>query len=835
VSIYGWRLRRHGLQELLAGAGIAIGVALMFGVLVSSQSITGSAGRILQAITGKATLQVAARSPAGFDEGLVERIGQLPGVKVAAPLLRADAVVEGPGGRHQVQLVGTTVSQFGLEGAASRYLGSERPSSGVALTSSLASEVGAGTGDSVAVLARGRRVRLPVHAVWGSQQIGAVAYAAIAVATLSVAQRALALPRRVTQLLIEPQPGREDEVRAELERKAAGRLDVQSAEHELAVLDTVARPTTESSRFFAAIGAVVGFLFAVNAMLLTVPERRRWLAEARTQGYSAGQVVLILGFQALALGVVASAVGILIGYFLAESLFNAVPAVLTLSFPIGNHPIVTAPTIVAAAGAGILAALLASAAPLRDLSPARPIDSVLHGTGKVGHSIGANTTLASAAIGATLVLVAIVLAVAAPGLSIAGDVLLALGALCAVPALLVAVVRTLMPPAERLRRSVLAIALAEVEGTATRSIALASVAALAVFGSIAVLGAREDLISGLDAATVQLLNTADIWVTPVGNNPYLTDSFKAEPPRAVILRAPGVASVRTVQASFLDLGTRRVWIRARPAGDSQLIQASQLLRGNLARATALLRGGGWAAVSSGFASEHHLHVGSNFSLPTPTGPLPLHVAAITTNSGWPPGAITINQRDYERAWQTSDPTALEVRLKPSVSAQAGRRAVASALSSAGGLRVQTRAEREAQHERDAREGVQSLSEISRLIVIAAALSIAFALSAAIAARRVDLASRKAEGYEPAQLWRVLLWESAIVLGAGAIAGTILGLGGQALASRWLRVSRGFPAPFSLHAPQLVLALVIVGGVALAVTALAGYLAVRVPPRLSTEE
>jgi putative ABC transport system permease protein len=835
LSIYAWRLRHHGLQELLAGIGIAIGVALVFGVLVSSQSITGSSGRILHAIVGKATLQVSARSPDGFDEALVERIGQLPGVKVAAPILRVNAVTEGPRGRHQVQLVGATVSQLNLEGGATRYLGSERLGSAVALTSSLASEIGSQANGTVTLLARGRTERLPVHAVWGAQQVGSLAHSGIAIGALSTVQGALSLPRRVTQVYIEPEPGHEAQVRGELERLAAGRVDVQSAEHELDVLDATAQPTTESARLFSAVGGIVGFLFALNAMLLTVPERRRWVAEARMQGYSANQVIVILGFQALVLGVIASAVGVVIGYLISETLFNALPAVLTLSFPIGNQPTIAASAIALAAGAGILAALVASAAPLRDLSPRRPIDAVLHSTGKVGHSIGSRTALASLAAGTVAILAGGLLAFSAPGLGVASAILLALGTLCVIPALLVAVIAGLMPAAERMRRSMLPIALAEAQGTATRSIALASVAGLAIYGSVAVLGTREDLIRGLDAGTVQFFGTANVWVTPVGNNPVLTDTFPSTDAQAATTKAPGIASVRVYQGSFLDVGARRLWIRARPVGDRQLIQASQLIRGNLAHATAAIRAGGWAAVSKGFASEHHLGLGSAFALPSPAGAMPLRVAALTTNSGWPPGAITINQRDYERFWQTSDAGALEVNLKPGVSPTAGRMAVRTALASWPALHVQTSAERERQNDADARQGVQSLSEISRLVLIAAALAIAFALTAAIAAHRVDIASRKADGYQPGQLWRVLLLESALVAGVGVLAGAILGVYGHAVASRWLRLSQGFPAPFSVDIGQLLVTLAIVAGVTLAVVAIAGSLVVGSPPRLGEQE
>jgi putative ABC transport system permease protein len=215
--------------------------------------------------------------------------------------------------------------------------------------------------------------------------------------------------------------------------------------------------------------------------------------------------------------------------------------------------------------------------------------------------------------------------------------------------------------------------------------------------------------------------------------------------------------------------------------------------------------------------------------------MPLRVAAITTNVGWPPGAITINTKDYDHYWQSTNPTALEINLRPGVSATAGKLAVMHAIGPRGGLRVQTLGEREAQYEQSARQGVKSLSEISTLVLVAAALAIACALSATISARRIDLAARKTEGYDTKQLWRSLLYESAIVLSVGCLDGAILGIYGHALASRWLRLSQGFPAPFSADIPGVLLALVIISAIALTIIAVFGRLAARVPPRLSLQE
>jgi putative ABC transport system permease protein len=59
--------------------------------------------------------------------------------------------------------------------------------------------------------------------------------------------------------------------------------------------------------------------------------------------------------------------------------------------------------------------------------------------------------------------------------------------------------------------------------------------------------------------------------------------------------------------------------------------------------------------------------------------------------------------------------------------------------------------------------------------------------------------------------------------------------GHALASRWLRVTTGFPAPFSLGADRLLITVVLVAGIALAVIALPGLSAARVSPSASFQE
>ena len=465
LTLYMWRVRQRPAQELLAGAGIAVGVALMFGVLVANTSITGSAGQLIHQLIGSARLQLAARSEGGFSEQLAERASHLPGVEVASPVLREDATVLGPRGRAQVQLLGVAPSLPELGAEATRNLGAGTLliSGGLGFPSSVANAIGAQPGANVTLRVAGELHRVRVRATLGSQTIGTVAGSPVVIALLPIAQMLTGKRGLVTDVLVKPRIGADRSVAGELRVLAAGREDVTPADEELRVLATAAKPNEQSTTLFAAIAGMVGFLLALNAILLTVPERRRFIAELRTFGYDPAQVVLILAVQALALGLIGSAAGIALGYVLSHTLFGQVPSYLTVAFPIGAQKIVSASTVVIAIGCGVLASLLASLRPVLDLRPGQALDAVMHEQGEAGQGITRGVTVALALTGAALILLTTVLALAVPSLTIVGGVLLALAAVCLVPLAYTAALAALTPICER-SKGMLSHAVVELEG-----------------------------------------------------------------------------------------------------------------------------------------------------------------------------------------------------------------------------------------------------------------------------------------------------------------------------------------------------------------------------------
>ena len=271
------------------------------------------------------------------------------------------------------------------------------------------------------------------------------------------------------------------------------------------------------------------------------------------RGYDPRQILLLLGSQALVLGMVASLVGVALGDVLSRAFFQRVPGFLTAAFPIGAQEALHAGTIALAIGCGVLATVLASLVPLWDLHPGRPADAVFREAGARSEIVREHTIGWLAVVGAALIVAAIALTLLAPSLTILGGVALALATICLIPAVFWSVARWLPRTTERVRGGALIVALSELRATTTRSIALAGIVGLAVYGGIAIGGARNDLLGGIERATDQYFATADVWVTS-GADVFNTNNFAPGAPAAAIAHAPGVAAVRAYQGGLLDVG-----------------------------------------------------------------------------------------------------------------------------------------------------------------------------------------------------------------------------------------------------------------------------------------
>ncbi len=833
LHLYRVRVRARLVQECFAVVGIAAGVALLFASQVASQSLSSSVAQLSHGIVGKATLQLLARDPHGMPEGLLAQVRRIDGVRVAAPLLEASAQASGPRGSESVELVGADSSLRRLGGALVRRTELE-PFAGVGavlLPAPLARHLGVTRfGREVTLRLYGRVERAPLYEQLHEKQIGGLAASPIVVASLFFAQEMTGLEGSVSRILIEPALGMEGEVRQALERLAAGRLNVESTSYDERLFAKAASASNQSTALFAVISALVGFLFAFNAMLLTVPQRRRLIADLRRDGYTPGMVIGVLLLDAVVLGVLACVLGLVLGDELSIHLFHSNPGYLGSAFAVGTQRVVGWQSIAIAAGGGMLAAVVAVLSPLRDIISRDPLAAI---TAKEGSGTGyANS--ATALAGAVCLAAATAIMLAAPKLAIVGMVLLIAALLLVLPLALDATLKLLSRLARTITGAVPHVAAMELSAARARAIGVAATGAIAVFGAVAIQGAHTDLLKGLENAARDENSFTDAWVSPPGAYNLLRTAPFAATHQARLEALPGVRAVRVYRGGLLDWGERKVWVIAPPVQGVPLLAPSQILEGSLGEATARVRGGGWLVLSQALASEHHLHIGSRVTLPTPV-PTSFRVAALSTNIGWAPGAITMSAAGYAEAWGSTDASAYNVLLDPGVTDARAAGEITRALGPASGLSVQSTQAHADEQNALSRQSLQRLSEIATLILVVAVLAMAAAIGNMLWQRRPRLAKLKLEGFPRAELWSTILVESLLLLAVGCITGAIFGLYGQQLLDRALANVVNFPVVYSVALFSAIVSLAVVTAAALLIIAIPGYLAAGVPPAVALQD
>src|SRR6202034_1572841 len=107
MLLYRARLRPRLVQELFAIVGIAVGAGLLFSSQHESTSVYACVKELVHGVVGSMRLQLAARSPQGFEEGLLGRVQRLPGVRSVVPVLEERVSVIGPKGQAPVELLST--------------------------------------------------------------------------------------------------------------------------------------------------------------------------------------------------------------------------------------------------------------------------------------------------------------------------------------------------------------------------------------------------------------------------------------------------------------------------------------------------------------------------------------------------------------------------------------------------------------------------------------------------------------------------------------------------------------------------------------------------------
>ncbi len=833
VALYVIRLRRRWIQELLAIVGIAAGVALLYATQVASTSLSGPVRAINAGLVGDSQLQFVVRGSDGLPDALYDQVIALPGVRRAAPVLQIPGNLVGPKGQRGVTLFGADPRIVQLRGNLLKGFSSNDAAAQetIVVPAPMAKAIGVSTGEDFSVQLVGRTITQPA-VVTGRDQIGSLAGTSVALAPLEYLQRLARVGHRVTRILVEVEPGQVGAVRRRLERLAPGQADVRSSDHETKLFDEAARPTTAASTIFSVLSALVGFLFAICALLVTAADRRKLAIQQRNQGFPPATTLASLMVDAAVIGIAGTAVGLIAGELLSRHGFSSDVSYLSGAFPIGDERVVTWKSIVIAGVGGLLAATIGVLAPVREFVFSRRPFHVRPETVMADSSSERAARRASLpSLGGLSLVGAVLITLVAPGAAVVGMVLLVVALVLLLPVIL-AVTIAGIEWCNRRRGTVASVELAMQQLRArrwrARTLAIVTTGAVAVFGATALEGGRANLVDGLADVVHGLASVSAVWVAPRGaGDVYGTASFTSN--AADQLRGlTAVAGVNLYRADLLDVGNRRAWVLGVPVDVPNPVPAHQLVDGDGPQVTARIRAGGWMTVSRRLARALDLQTGERFTLPSPV-PTTLRVAGITTNLGWSSGAMLMNAADFARAWGSGAVAAYHVRPAPGVTPAQAAEQVAVALGPRSALRVETAEQRERRQRLASASGLKRLQQIAQLTLLAAVLAMTAAMTGLLWQHRAVIAALKVHGPGAGLMWRSLLVETGILFGTGTLAGGAFGLLGQVLASRGIEVVTGFPVIEGLQFGTALSAIGLVAGVSLLAVAVPGYLVSRVRP------
>lgn len=812
------------LQEGFALAGIAVGVALFFASQVSASSLNHGVSQLNNQLVGNAQVQLKARSYQGVSEHMLTEVRAVRSVENALPIDERQVNLIGNRGERPVLLIGVEPAALKLSSKFDRRFSARQLARfhAIAVPAPLDHEIGDGPLESVHIQVGSTYSVAFLGTTLGAAELGGLVHSPIAVTSISYAQRLTRAPSTVTRIFVHYQPTRGAEARAALARIARRwSVNLQPATWETRLFAVAVSPENESETLFSAISALVGFLFALNAMLVTVPSRRKLIEDLYPHGYTRSETVQIVLVNAAVLGLLAAGVGLVLGDLLSILVFDVTPGYLTFAFPVGSGRVIEWQTLALAGGLALVTSVLGVLWPLREIlwGPREPAGSSRRWRGR--WTVALLLTAAVCLAATTYALLE------NTRVAVAGNITLVIALACLLPFAFEGAVRLFTRFSDALDDLGSGFAASELDSPAARVryLAIAGTAALAVFATVEFGGTQANLNRGLDTSIRSMDSSADLWVVPSGGSSLQTTVPFRPLDTTRLASLPGVRNVSVYRGSFLDWGDHRTWVIGPGAGVDHPIPASELLTGSLATTTARLRHGGWAVLSQGLADQHHLHIGESFTLPSPHSAV-LRLAATTTNLGWPPGTIIMSASDYATDWESDAPSAYEIQTFPPPSAVAPR--VREALHGLG-LSVQTAREREQLHYAAASQGLSRLTQIRLLILVAAILAVSAAMTAMITARREQIATTKAHGIPESDLRRALIWESTVVLAAGCSLGVLFGLYAQLLGSHFLSTVTGFPIVFAIEAMAAIVSFALVSVITVAVLAIPGYRVVRVPP------
>jgi putative ABC transport system permease protein len=788
------------LRAFLTGLAIVLGVAMISGTYILTDTIKSAFHTVFTTVYAKTDAVISGKNALGnnnnnnnsnnglpptFPESLLGRVEKLPGVAAASGGITDLA--------HLVGRDGKVISGHGAPGLAfSVHPHGDQRFNPLTLTAgtwpvgahevdidaNTASKNHYKVGDTIGVIARG-----PVtpYRVAGIVKIGGVSSlggATMAIFDFRTAQRIFHKQGRLDGIDIAARPGTSpQQLVQEIRPVLPPTAQVRTAEGE------AKQATKDTNGFlsifndfllaFAGVALFVGIFVIANTLSITVTQRTRELATLRTLGAYKWQVQASVLVEAGVIGALASVSGLFLGLALAKGL-NALFVHLGIDLPQAGTVFATR-TIVVSLAVGIIVTILAALWPAFRATRVAPVSAVREGAVLDPLLSGpAVTTVALSTIAGAVALMLVGLFVGSLSTT---QRLLAVGIGAAAVFLGVALLaKVLVPPLARAlgwpatRIGGAAGELAR--GNAMRNPSRTAAASAALMIGLALVTLVAVLASGLKTTFENAVNSVfkgDYALTATDNfSPFSASSANA------LKKVPGVNVVSGVRAGQGKAFGSSVQVTGVSRDISKVIVVNWQA-GSQATPGELRQNG--AFVSKAYAKAKHLAVGSTLDVETPTG----HVMHLDIRGIYAPpkggnvyGDVAISTKRFDREYQNPEDIFAFVLIKGGVT-PANTRELTKELEPFPDAKIATAAQFKKNQEQGINMLLNLLYILLSLSIIISLFGIVNTLVLTVYERTREIGMLRAIGMTRRQVRRMIRHESIVTALIGAALGIPVGV------------------------------------------------------------
>jgi putative ABC transport system permease protein len=784
LRLISWQYtRKHLLRSLLTIAGIVLGVAVFVGMHTANQSVLTAFTQTVDRIAGATQLQISA-GDAGLEEEILERVQNVPEVRIAVPVIEA---VMTPQTKSQANLLILAVDMTGdrnlrdyaLESGDENFIEDPlvflaQPDS-IMITREFAAENDLKSNSELTLNSMDGPKRFIVRGIMKSSGLTTAFGGNLAIMDVYAAQKIFGRGRRFDRIDVAAQDGLNPaDLQVKLSKLLGTGYEVEPPSSRAKQFESLSSVYGMLANITSLFALFIGMFLIYNSFAIAVTQRRSEIGILRALGATRRQVQILFLAESAVAGLVGAGLGVLLGIAIARGIAGSLGQFLGEVYGVAQkaEEVSSDPRLLLGAIVlGVLTSLVAAWIPARNASRVDPVQALQKGRFQL-LTAGENRTrrwLAFALV--SFVVLTLLLGHSRP--------LFYIGYFCSIFAG-VLLVPTLGLWLSKLFRPLLK-AIWPVEGALAADSLIQSprrtsgaVTALALSVSLIIaLGGMTQAAYASIGEWMRIALNPDMYLAPSQNFTDRSFRFPAEL-ASEVEGLPGIRRSQAVRIARLPMDGEPVMFISLDISSVTKEARLPIVSGDGPTMYKAASEGKGVIISDNFALLHKLNKDDILKVATPNGELQMPILGVVIDFSDQKGSVLLDKKVYERYWKDTSSNVIRLYLEPGTTVTQMRERIAAKTGSRYRYFVFTN--------EDLRSYILKMTDQwfgltyiqIAVAILVSILGIVNTLTVSITDRRRELGVLQAVGGLRNQI-RGTIWLEAILIGAiGLILGCAFG-------------------------------------------------------------